>query len=78
MKTEKNSRLAWRLKDLSTATGLSVPMLRKLIRSGRLRARKIGNCVIILDEDARAFLAGAENETSQNRFEHARSIIGYQ
>ncbi len=57
-------RLSWRLKDLADASGLSVPMLRKAARDGRLRTRKVGAAVLVLDQDARAFLAGDEAENS--------------
>ncbi len=51
-------RLSWRLAELAAASGLSIPFLRKMIAEGRLKIRRVGSAVIILDEDARAFLAG--------------------
>ena len=51
-------RLSWRLAQLSRATGLSLPFLRKEARLGRLATRKLGGAVIVLDTDARAYLAG--------------------
>jgi hypothetical protein len=56
-------RLAWRLNELAKASGLSVPFLRKEAYCGRLKTRKVGNAVIVLDEDARSFLKGEGNES---------------
>ena len=49
-------RLSWRLAELSQATGLSLPFLRKEARLGRLQTKKIGGAVIVLDSDARSYL----------------------
>lgn len=56
------NRLSWRLNELAKASGLSVPFLRKEMSAGRLKVRKVGAAVIVLDEDARAFLSGEGNQ----------------
>jgi len=62
---EITQRLAWRLAQLSTASGLSVPFLRKEAKLGNLKTQKRGGAVIVLDEDARAYLAGEKAAQSQ-------------
>jgi hypothetical protein len=57
-------RLSWRLAEFSRASGLSLPFLRKQAREGKLPVRKVGGAVIVLDNDARAYLAGEGNSTS--------------
>lgn len=61
-RTNITTRLSWRLAELATASGLSLPFLRKEAAGGRLRIRKIGAAVIVLDEDARAFLSGGSSD----------------
>lgn len=59
-------RLSWRLAELAKATGLSLPFLRKAAASGKLRTKKIGSAVIVLDQDARDFLSmEAVNDEAQ-------------
>lgn len=62
LQTPVTARLSWRLNELAKASGLSVPFLRKEAADGRLRVRKVGAAVIVLDEDARAFLRGEGNQ----------------
>lgn len=66
--TVTQPRLSWRLNQLAEATGLSVPFLRNEVRAGNLKTRKLGSAVIVLDEDARRYLAGegAENVNPQS------------
>lgn len=52
---------AWRLHELSAAYGLSVAMLRKEIRAGRLPVKRAGKAVLVLDEDFRAYLDRSED-----------------
>jgi hypothetical protein len=52
----QKTRLAWRLEQIATETGLSVQFLRKEIRNGRLQTRKIGRCVVVLNQDLMNFL----------------------
>ena len=54
------TRLAWRLKDLSDATGLSVVTLRRAIHSDALRSFRVGRAVLVHDAEARRFLHVAE------------------
>jgi hypothetical protein len=70
------NRLSWRLDQLARASGLSIPFLRKEARFGRLKTRKVGAAVIVLDEDARRFLAGdeAENTNTQSETSLAASV----
>lgn len=60
----RQTRLAWRLAELAAASGLSIHTLRKAAYAGRLRTRKIGGAVIVLDQDAQAYLAGDEPENN--------------
>jgi hypothetical protein len=54
--TSITKRRAWSVGELSKSHGLSDGFLRKKIREGALRARKLGRRVIVLDDDWRAFL----------------------
>jgi hypothetical protein len=70
--TQKPPRLSWRYSELSEASGLSVPYLRLQARIGKLKTRKLsGGAVVILGEDARAFLAGESNEPDGDEAEAA-------
>lgn len=62
--TTKQTRLAWRLAELAAASGLSIHTLRKAAYSGRLKTRKVGGAVIVLDQDAQAYLTGDETENN--------------
>jgi hypothetical protein len=55
-------RLAWGVGDISTSTGLSPGFLRKQIKTGKLRARRAGRRVLVLDRDLRNYLN--EKETA--------------
>jgi len=55
-------RLSWRLNQLAKASGLSVPFLRNEVKAGRLKIRRIGKAIIVLDADARQFLSGESGE----------------
>ena len=57
--TTTGERLVYRLHELASATGLSVQLLRKSIREGKLKAKKIGGVVIVARPDALNFLEGA-------------------
>lgn len=69
MQDTVTERLSWRLDQLARASGLSVPFLRKEARFGRLKTRRVGTAVIVLDEDARQFLAGTTPETTNTQSE---------
>ncbi len=49
-------RLAWSLAEVATALPLSPGFLRKQVKVGALKSRKIGRRLLILDEDLRAWL----------------------
>jgi hypothetical protein len=51
-------RLAWGVGDISLSTGLSTGFLRKQIKAGRLRARRTGRRLLVLDRDLRVYLRG--------------------
>ena len=55
-------RLAWRLKELAPASGLSVSFLRKEIRAGRLAAKRAGAAILVLDSDFRRYLDNSEEQ----------------
>lgn len=60
---QKTERLAWRLNEVSIATGFSLQFLRKLDREGQLPTRRRGSAVYILDSDLRRWLeSGSEEE----------------
>lgn len=53
-------KLSWRLKELPPATGLSMAFWRKAVLHRKVRARKVGGAVVILDSDLQEFLKGKE------------------
>ena len=55
-KSLRPERLAYRLGQLAEACSLSVDFVQAQIRSGKLPARKIGRMVVILADDAKAWL----------------------
>lgn len=58
-------KLSWRPKELPAATGLSLPFWRKMIRLDKVKVRRVGGAVIILDSDLREFLQGKEEEEGE-------------
>jgi hypothetical protein len=56
-------KIAFGLAELSSATGLSVGLLRKEIQRGALRVRRIGRRIIVPVEDWLLYLDGEENES---------------
>lgn len=66
-------KLAFGLAELSSATGLSLGLIRQEIKRGALRARRIGRRVIVLQEDWAHYLeregggGEGESEASENR-----------
>jgi hypothetical protein len=48
------------INELASSYGLSHQFLRNEIRRGKLRARRFGRRVIVLDEDWRAYLEQAD------------------
>jgi hypothetical protein len=56
--TTNVTRSAYSVSEISRSTGLSTGFLRKQIKMGSLRARKLGRRVVVLDMDLRRFLQG--------------------
>jgi excisionase family DNA binding protein len=52
------TRSAWSVSEISRSTGLSDGFLRKQIKLGSLRARKLGRRVLVLDRDLHIYLEG--------------------
>lgn len=57
---ESANRLAWSVEELTTKLGVSTGFLRGLIKSGKLRHKKCGRRVLILDRDLQEFLSTPE------------------
>lgn len=55
----KTERLSWRVEEVARATGLSIQFIWKQIRLNKLKVRKLGRCVLVLDEDLKMYLRGA-------------------
>jgi hypothetical protein len=55
-KSARPERLAYRLGQLAHACSLSIDFVQAQIRTGKLPARKIGRMVVILADDAEAWL----------------------
>lgn len=51
--------------EAAALLGISRITVHKYIKSGRLKARRIGRPLMITDEDLRAFLAGVIEKTRQ-------------
>lgn len=64
MQNPITNRRSFRLAEISTMTGLSLPNLRKKAKDGELKTRKIGRAVIVLSEDLEKFLQGESNARS--------------
>lgn len=56
------TRLAWSIAETSSTTGLSTGFIRKEIKGGRLRARRAGRRLLILDRDLREYLGEAQRD----------------
>lgn len=54
------TRCAWSISEISLSTGLSAGFLRKQVKLGSLRARKLGRRVVVLEKDLRRFLQGSK------------------
>ena len=54
-----HQRRAWSVTELAAAYGFSVGFVRKQIRIGALPAKKIGERVIVLDDEWKAYLSRA-------------------
>lgn len=61
-KSVTEGRMAWSVSETSLTTGLSPGFIRKEIKAGRLRARRAGRRVLILDGDLRAYLGDPQRK----------------
>jgi excisionase family DNA binding protein len=74
----KPEKMAGTIRELSKRAGICVENIYEEIRQGRLKARKFGRRTLILEEDARSFLANLPalelppREPRQRRSEGAR------
>jgi excisionase family DNA binding protein len=55
-------RIAWSVSEVSGRTGLSQAFVRKVIKSGKLRAKRAGRRVLVLDRDLRRYLGGGKTK----------------
>lgn len=64
-KTETQNKIAYGLAEIAELSSVSVAMLRKEIRAGRLPAKRCGRRVLILKEDFMKYLnsEGGKDET---------------
>jgi hypothetical protein len=53
-------KISWRPAELPAVTGLSLAFWRKAIQQKKIKSRRVGTAVIILDSDLREFLKGKE------------------
>jgi excisionase family DNA binding protein len=60
--TKTENKIAFGLAEISELTSVSVGMLRKEIRNGRLPVKRCGRRVLILKEDFMNYLNGENNE----------------
>jgi excisionase family DNA binding protein len=51
-------RIAWSVSEVSRSTGLSPSFVRKQIKLGKLRGRKKGRRLLVMNKDLRAYLDG--------------------
>jgi predicted site-specific integrase-resolvase len=56
-----NKKLAYSLPEVANTTTLSVSLLRKHIRTGALKATKIGRGTVILADDLATYLLGQKS-----------------
>lgn len=59
-----STRLSYRLEEVAESTGLSLGMIRKEVREGKLNVRHIGRAVVVLSEDLETWLKG-KNSTNE-------------
>jgi len=56
LKNVTGERLGWSVPEISTSLPLSEGFIRKEIKSGALKSRRIGRRIIVLDNDLKAYL----------------------
>lgn len=63
-------KIAWSLRDISEMTGLSIGFLRNEVRAARLKVKRFGRRVLVLDEELRRYL----NHSGEEADSHASQI----
>lgn len=63
-------KIAWSLRDISEMTGLSMGFLRNEVRAARLKVKRFGRRVLVLDEELRRYL----NHSGEEADSHASQI----
>jgi excisionase family DNA binding protein len=63
--TKTENKIAFGLAELAELAGVSVAMLHKEIRAGRLPAKRCGRRVLILKDDFMNYLNEGENENEK-------------
>ncbi|HEX8069302.1 MAG TPA: hypothetical protein VF546_05090 [Pyrinomonadaceae bacterium] len=58
-------RVAWSLRGIANATGLSLGFLRNEVRRGGLRVKRFGRRVLVLDEDLRVYLSEGSHKEDE-------------
>ena len=53
----QSGKIAYSVDELSDRTSLSKPFLRNEIRSGRLKAKKVGRRVLVMNQDLDEYLS---------------------
>ena len=56
MKSKLEHRLTWRLQEIADLTGLKYRWLFERVKTGELKAKKIGGVILVQDSDLRRFL----------------------
>lgn len=58
---KKHTKLAWTLQEISQETSLSVEFLRIEIKRGKLKRKKFGSAVRVLNKDLTEYLTQSES-----------------
>jgi excisionase family DNA binding protein len=53
---DDSKKLAYSIDEIHEETSLSVPYIRKEIKEGKLKARRFGRRLLVLDADLRSYL----------------------
>jgi excisionase family DNA binding protein len=66
--TETTKQIAYSVEQIAQKTTLSIPHLRNEIRAGKLRAKKVGRRVLVLDTELGRYLENQADwsPTAQN------------
>ena len=60
------SKAAWSVQEISEATGLSVPFLRRDIKRGVLRVKSFGRRKLVLNSDLQKYLESGSKGSKQD------------